>query len=107
MFKTPKSALVGAASLFVLPALALTPAFAQETGSIGPASSVTVQRIDALDTNAMQEFDSLSAAKYEAAQALLSSNPSLVSSLRAQGVQINNVVKVIEFSNGEALVYVR
>ena len=107
MYKTSKSALIAAASLMVLPALALAPAFAQQTGSIGPASGVTVQRVDALETNEMAQFDNLSPALYEAAQAQLSSNPSLVSSLRAKGVQINNVVKVIEFSNGEALVYVR
>ena len=91
-----------------MPALALAPAFAQETGSIGPASSVTVQRVDALDTNDQRaQFENLGADALAMAQEKISSNPALASQLRAQGVQINNVVKVIEFSNGEALVYVR
>ena len=99
-----KTALVAAAALAGLAGLA--PAFAQETGSINPAS-VTVQRIDALSNDEQRSYENLSADQLAMAQEKISANPSLASALNAQGVQLKNVVKVIEFPNGSALVYQR
>ena len=77
-----------------------------ETGSIA-RSEVTVQMISALTDDEQRSFDNISAADQAAVQEKLNANPSLVSSLRAQGVQLKNVAKVIEFPNGSALVYQR
>ena len=104
MRNAPKTALIAAAALAGLSSLA--PAFAQETGSINPAN-VTVQRIDALNNDEQRSYDNLSADQLAMAQEKISANPSLVSALNAQGVQLKNVVKVIEFPNGSALVYQR
>ncbi len=99
-----KSALIAAAALAGLASLA--PAFAQETGSINPAD-VLVQNIDTLTNDEQRSYENLSPAQLAMAQEKISANPSLASALNAQGVQLKNVVKVIEFPNGSALVYQR
>jgi hypothetical protein len=106
MYKTPKSAIFAAASIFALSGLALTPALAQETGSINPAS-ITIQRIDALSNDEERSYENLSPAQLALAQDQVSANPSLAGALRAKGVKLNSVVRVIEFPNGSALVYQR
>jgi hypothetical protein len=77
------------------------------TGSIAAASPVTVRRIDALENDEARQFENISADQLSAAQQELQANPGLASELRAQGVQLNNVVDIQTFSNGGALVYVR
>ena len=106
MLKTSKSALIAAASLFALQALSLTAALAQETGAIAPAD-VTIQRIDALENDEQRTLKSLSPAQLVLAQEKIDANPSLAGALRAKGVPLSQVVKVIEFPNGAALVYQR
>jgi uncharacterized protein HemY len=106
MLNTPKSALIAAASIFAVSGLALAPSFAQETGSINYAD-VLVQNIDTLSNDDQRSYENLSPAQLAMAQEKLSANPSLVSALNAKGVQLKNVVRVIEFPNGSALVYQR
>jgi hypothetical protein len=77
------------------------------TGSIAPASSITVKRIDALENDEARQFENLSQDQLAAAQQELQANPGLVSELQAKGVQLNNVVDVQTFGNGGVLVYVR
>jgi hypothetical protein len=106
MLNTPKSALIAAASIFAVSGLALSPSFAQQTGSINPVN-VIVQRIDALNNDEKRTYENLSPDQLSMAQEKISANPSLVSALTAQGVNPKDVVKVIEFPNGSALVYQR
>lgn len=104
MRQASKTALIAAAALVGLSSLA--PAFAQETGSINPAD-VLVQNIGALSNDEQRSYENLSAGQLALAQEKISANPSLASALNAQGVQLKNVVRVIEFPNGSALVYQR
>jgi hypothetical protein len=104
MRNASKTALFAAAALAGLSSL--VPAFAQETGSINPAD-VLVQRIDTLSNDEQRAFDNPAPGQLAMAQEKISANPSLASALNAQGVQLKNVVKVIEFPNGSALVYQR
>jgi hypothetical protein len=106
MLNVPKSALIAAASLFAVSGLALSPSFAQETGSVNYAD-VLVQNIDTLTNDEQRSYENLSPDQLAVAQEKISANPSLASTLNAKGVQLKNVVKVIEFPNGSALVYQR
>ena len=107
MNRTSKITALAAASMIALTGLMAAPSFAQVTGSIAPATDVIVQRVDALDNTERTQFDNISNAQLSQAQDKLASNTSLSSQLQSQGVQLKNVVKVIEFSNGGALVYLR
>ena len=107
MNKTSKFVTITAAAMVALSGIALVPSYAQETGSIGAGSSVIVQRIDALENNQKEQFENISTGQYAAVQEKLSANPSLVSALKQQGVQLNNVVGIVEFANGNALAYLR
>ena len=104
MKNASRTAIFAAAALVGLSSLA--PAFAQETGSINP-SSVTVQRIDALSNDEERTYDNLSQGQLAAVQEQVNANPALVGALRAKGVNLNSVVRVIEFPNGSTLVYQR
>lgn len=104
MRNASKAALIATAALVGLSSMA--PAFAQVTGSIAPVK-VTVQRVDALSNDEKRSYENLSPSEIAVAQEQIGANSSLANALLAQGVQLKNVVRVIEFPNGAALVYQR
>jgi hypothetical protein len=76
-------------------------------GRIAAASPVTVERIDSLAMNEASRLENIGAEELAATQQEIAANPALAAELRAKGVQLNDVVDVISFPNGTALVYVR
>ncbi len=126
MTKTSKLTAFAAASAIAVASMLPVAAFAQETGAIPnsstsaeaakdigvagtgqAASPVIVQRIDGLENDEARAFENLTADQVAAAQQEITANPALAAELQSQGVQLNNVVDVITFPDGNALVYVR
>lgn len=85
---------------------ALSPARAQTTGSIYKPA-IGVQYVGSLSKGEQRDFESMTGAQRAAVQERLNANPALVSNLHAKGVQLKNVVKIIDFKNGSELAYVR
>lgn len=84
-----------------------------QTAAPMAAESVTVVRIDSLDTDSdRQEFERLNliatdATRLQQAQAEISADPVLMSQLSTSNVQLQNVVEVKTAANGGKIVYVR